>query len=239
MNRRGLLSMGAATALTTMMGGYQSANAQTTTATTDNVRSLSSIDISNMDDQTRLVISHAITNEGERNFAVISKNNPRFYIIENGIVVASYAVGLGQNNAADETNVNLTNKSTPAGKFGVAISAAPANISDRPAVLFHCNRAQTKCAAIHATYLGEFAERSRRLETPTTTDNYFSNGCPNLAPANQEAYLSFLQRHVGNGTHRFPYLYVLPHDTSVTRALFGIPANFGVSGARNMAISAP
>lgn len=229
--KRGLLApaLALAAAGTTAM---PVANAQTVASTTNKA-------ISNMDSETQLLIQYAVST-GQPNFAVVSKANARIYIVNNGQVIRDFPVGLGKDKFI-ETAAGFTHHSgTPSGRFGVQImdNRFAYSLSGKPVIAYNCMEDMSACLALHSTYLGEFDARQAKLNSPTPTDNYFSNGCINARPQDMEFILQFFRTHsAGNNEHVRPFLYVMPYDVTQTRSVFGIPSGFGASSAQNLAYS--
>lgn len=196
---------------------------------------------STMDSETQTLIQFAIS-QGQRDLAVVSKANARLYLVENGRVTLDVPVGLGENRNAGAIAGMETRKGTPEGRFGIRIAADSnaLSISGMPVVDFVCTPNGRFCMSMHATFLGAFNARQARINSPQVSDNFFSNGCINVRPEDMRVVLNFFQTHdAGNNEHVHPYLYVMPTDASRTRAMFGIPANFGTTSPANPTVSAP
>jgi hypothetical protein len=139
-----------------------------------------------------------LTNEGKAYYLQEIKNKKPFILVDkptatayvyssNGSLVKSFPVLLGSE-VGDGKNVYGKVKLTTAGRF---ILSDYINDDDRKLYknkIFFLSGASP--VAIHITYPGELAERTRRLNTPTVEDNRVSWGCINVSEENFDKFIS-------------------------------------------------
>jgi len=146
-----------------------------------------------------------LTNEGKAYYLQEIKNKKPFILVDkptatayvynsNGSLVKSFPVLLGSE-IGDAKAVYGKVKTTTAGRF---ILTDYINNDDRKLYknkMFFLSGAEP--VAIHITYPGELAERTRRLNTPTIEDNRVSWGCINVS---EENFDKFISPNIGSGS---------------------------------------
>ncbi|MAQ71721.1 MAG: hypothetical protein CL565_05960 [Alphaproteobacteria bacterium] len=179
-----------------------------------------------------------IRNRGYSDFIVVDKNRARIHIFDEGQEIATAPVLLGKQKGDDlgSTDEPSWNRPvTPAGHFSIQLyrdEEAYKSYGTNTLLHFICNRERTLCTSLHQTWTAVQSEnRPQRLLSPTSADNYISNGCVNIDAQTWRTVLNLARENRNGGSSNIHMtdvaLFILPEDESRTMEYLGFSRSSG------------
>lgn len=180
-----------------------------------------------------------IRSRGYSDFIVVDKNRARIHIFNDGQQIASAPVLLGKQKGDDlgpTDEPSWSRPVTPAGHFSIQLyrdTEAYKSYGTNTLLHFICNRERSLCTSLHQTWTAVQSEnRPQRLLSPTSEDNYISNGCVNIDPQTWQTVLNLARDNRSGGSPNIHMtdvaLFILPEDETRTMEYLGFSQSAGL-----------
>ena len=166
-------------------------------------------------------------------------DHARIHIFNDGQQIASAPVLLGKQKGDDlgpTDEPSWSRPVTPAGHFSIQLyrdAEAYKSYGTNTLLHFICNKERSLCTSLHQTWTAVQSEnRPRRLLSPTSEDNYISNGCVNIDPQTWQTVLNLARDNRSGGSPNIHMtdmaLFILPEDETRTMEYLGFSQSAGL-----------